>query len=119
PARWDRGARQAVALHRRDLLWRRHTVVREGTVDVLPGPAGQVAEEQVLQRRDPQAGLPAGDQRSQGDAQPHAALVLDATVLDAQAVVPLAVALRVPAVVRLEAADLDRPRLVQRAADVA
>ena len=58
-------------------------------------------------------GLEALDDRAQAGAQPQRALVLDAAVLDAQAVVPLAVALRMPAEVQVEAAS-PRPAAAAR-----
>ena len=46
-------------------------------------------------------------------------VVLDAAILDAEAVEPFAVALRMPAEMQVETGDLDRPRQVRRAAEIA
>src|SRR5262249_45278183 len=54
----------------------------------------EVAEKKILDRSDPQVWLKALHDRAQTGTQTMRAIVLDATILDAQAVVPFAVALR-------------------------
>src|SRR5438132_474209 len=70
-------------------------------------------------RRQPDSRLEAFDNLSQASAQLQTAFILDAAILDTQSVEVLAVALGMPSQVRIEAAHLQRPRLIELAAQVA
>src|SRR5260370_31238928 len=91
----------------------------EQAVDFRAGLRVEVTKQNILQRRQAYRGLNLLDNLPQPGAETQAARILDPAVFHAQTVVPLAVALRVPAQMRFKAADFNRPRRRERALTIA
>src|SRR5438105_4252315 len=79
----------------------------------------QIAQQDILHRCEADRRTQALDQCPQRCAQTKVGFVLDAAILDADAVPPAAIALRIPAEMRMDMRHLHRPRRFERLADVA
>src|SRR5579859_5172392 len=117
-ASWNGGAGHAVLANARNRLRAFHAMLGQDLVDLLAGAGVEVAKENVLQRRQADVRGKALDDRAQSGAEAEIAVVLDPAVLDAQTIEKLAVSLRVPAEVWIEAGRLDVPWRNEGAADV-
>src|SRR5262249_40606691 len=110
----DRRAGHAPLLHQRQVLRPLDTVFVEQAVDRGTVRGVDVAEQQVLLGSDADDWTKPLDDLADPRAKSEAPIVLDASVFDAQAQEPLAVALRLPAVVKVYARDRQLARSTHR-----
>src|SRR5439155_10653722 len=87
--------------------------------DVNFGTTWEITQQDVLHGRQAKFRLEALNQAPEGGAKPKAPFILDPAILDADAVVPLAVSLWMPTEMGLDPADRYRPGLLQRSPNVA